>query len=484
MITRLTAYTEDSMAIEENLLANAPSPELESLIEKSEQWQQVVETEVFPTYDAGNEEEAQQTLANSATPLAREVMAGFESMSEESGEMITAAGEETLRDGRSLMTTSTIISFLVIISGIVIALFMARSISKPIQAVMRYMEGISKGDLSQPSLQTTARDETGKLMLAANQMNLHMTQLLATIKAMAANVSDQSQNLNHSSSEIKAGSQQVAVTMEELASGAETQAKSAGNISALMGDFTNMVAEAHTKGEDVQKASHHITVIAGEGRELMNTSVDQMKKIDQIVKSAAVKVDGLDQQSQEISTLVSVINDIANQTNLLALNAAIEAARAGEQGRGFAVVADEVRKLSEQVTASVSDITNIVERIQSESSSVAGSLQEGYKEVEIGTAQIQTTGETFHTINTAISNMTENIESVTQNLATISSSSQEINASVEEIASISEESAAGVEQTAASVQQISSSMEELSNHSEDLSSVSHQLNAEVDKFKL
>src|SRR5690606_30819113 len=103
---------------------------------------------------------------------------------------------------------------------------------------------------------------------------------------------------------------------------------------------------------------------------------------DQIVQDAVRKVEGLDEQTQQISKLVSVIQDVAEQTNLLALNASIEAARAGEHGRGFAVVADEVRKLAEQVSASIADITGIVTNIQSESNTVSKSLQEGYKEVE------------------------------------------------------------------------------------------------------
>lgn len=477
-------YTEESAALEEETLANFDSAELEALTEKSIEWEQIITSEVFPAYEAGNEEEATQILNTEAKPLAREIMTGFEDLATDREGLITTAGENMLESGRSMMTTGTIVSILVIIAGVAVAFFMARTISAPIKAVMQRMQSIAEGDLSQEPMQTTARDETGKLVQAANQMNDNMARLLTQIKTMSTNVSGQSQNLTHSANEVKAGSQQVAVTMEELASGAESQATSASSIASLMSDFTENVSEAHTKGEDVRSASTHILSITNEGRELMDNSVHQMEKIDAIVKNAAVKVEGLDKQSQEISKLVSVINDIANQTNLLALNAAIEAARAGEQGRGFAVVADEVRKLAEQVSASITDITGIVEGIQNESSSVTASLQAGYKEVEIGTTQIQTTGETFNTINTAIQEMAENLQSVTQNLAAISSSSQEINASIEEIASVSEESAAGVEQTAASVQQTSSSMEEVSANSENLNDLAHQLNAEVDKFKL
>lgn len=477
-------YTEESAALEEKTLADFGSDELGGLIEQSVAWEQIITTEVFPAYEAGNEEEAKQILNTEAKPLAREIMSGFEDTAAEREGEITAAGENVLEGGRNLMTTGTIVSILVIIAGVAIAFFMARAISAPIRAVMQRMQSIAEGDLSQEPMQTTARDETGKLVQAANQMNVNMARLLTQIKTMSTNVSDQSQHLTHSANEVKAGSQQVAVTMEELASGAESQATSASSIASLMSDFTENVSVAHTKGEDVRSASTHILSITNEGRELMDNSVHQMEKIDAIVKNAAVKVEGLDKQSQEISKLVSVINDIANQTNLLALNAAIEAARAGEQGRGFAVVADEVRKLAEQVSASITDITSIVEGIQNESSSVTASLQAGYKEVETGTTQIQTTGETFNTINTAIQEMAGNLQAVTQNLAAISSSSQEINASIEEIASVSEESAAGVEQTAASVQQTSSSMEEVSANSENLNDLARQLNAEVAKFKL
>src|SRR5699024_8660442 len=162
------------------------------------------------------------------------------------------------------------------------------------------------------------------------------------------------------------------------------QANNAGELSSSMQEFSGKIETVNENSEQIQDSSNDVLENALEGSQLMDASMNQMAKIDEIVLDAVRKVEGLDAQSQEISKLVEVVQDIAEQTNLLALNAAIEASRAGEHGKGFAVVADEVRKLAEQVSASVTDISDIISRIQTESSNVTDSLQVGYKDVERG----------------------------------------------------------------------------------------------------
>lgn len=308
--------------------------------------------------------------------------------------------------------------------------------------------------------------------------------MIQNISQASQMITGHSEELTQSANEVKIGAEQVARTMEEIAFGTESQASHASDLSSAMGTYVEKVEEANENGERIHQSSHEVLQLTQGGSQLMSKSIEQMANIDRIVNDSVQKVRQLDVQSNEISKLVTVIKEVAEQTNLLALNAAIEAARAGEHGRGFAVVAEEVKKLAEQVAISVSDITQIVGKIQTDSSEVANTLLNGYTEVEKGTDQLKTTGETFDKITESVKVMVENIQTVSDSLTMIKSTSQEMNSSIEEIASISEESAAGVEQTAASTQQTSSSMEEVAANSEELAKLAKELNDLIQQFKL
>ncbi|WP_138420712.1 methyl-accepting chemotaxis protein [Aquibacillus sediminis] len=373
---------------------------------------------------------------------------------------------------------------LTIIIGSLLVYFISRMVSRNINEVVEVSDQIAGGNLSFSSITYDANDEIGRLAQSVNRMGASLKGMVHQISEISETVSSQSEELSQSANEVKQGSEQIASTMQELASGSESQANHAGDLSSAMESFTAKMQEANANGDHIYQSSNQVLDMTNQGAKLMEKSADQMATIDNIVKEAVDKVKGLDTQSQEISKLVSVIKDIADQTNLLALNAAIEAARAGEHGKGFAVVADEVRKLAEQVGDSVTDITGIVTSIQTESNTVTNSLMSGYQEVEKGTSQMKTTGETFTKIDDAVKEMVTNIESVTANLATMSTSSQEMNQSIEEIASVSEQAAAGVEQTSASAQQTSSSMEEIVSSSDQLATLAEDLNGLIRQFKL
>lgn len=377
-----------------------------------------------------------------------------------------------------------IISSITLVVGIAIIWVFSDMITKPVRAVTERMNLLANGDLSHDLINVKANDEVGQLARSMNDMQENLKEMIKNLFRASETMTSHSEELTQSANEVRAGSEQVASTMQELASGSESQAHHASELSSAMGSFSKMVEEANDKGLAIQQSSGNVLEMTNRGSELMMSSTEQMSTINEIVKNTVGMVKELDGQSQQIGELVSVIKDIADQTNLLALNAAIEAARAGEHGKGFAVVADEVRKLAEEVSHSVSNITGIVNGIQRETAAVTASLQDGYKEVEQGTNQIQTTGETFNDIRSAVTEMINSIQSVTENLSEIAHTSQNMNSSIQEIAAISEESAAGVEQTSASSQQTSSAMEEVSASSNDLANLAEKLNDLVRQFKI
>lgn len=371
-----------------------------------------------------------------------------------------------------------------VIVGSFLLLIISRNITNNLNNVVQITSEVSKGNLTVPSMSYEGRDEIGLLASAINEMKENIKGILLNVNDATQSVSSSSEELTQSASEVNEGSEQIAQTMEELSRGAESQAHTASELAINMGDFVDVVKTSESESEEVAHTSKDVINVTSEGTVLMSKAVEQMTRIDRIVAHAVKQVQGLDQQSQAITQLVHVIQDIAEQTNLLALNAAIEAARAGEHGQGFAVVADEVRKLAEEVSTSVSEITTIVNNIQGETTDVVSSLSEGYEEVKEGTLQIEKTGETFTTIDHAVSEMAKKVVAISTNLQNLAENSQEMNNFIGEIASISEEAAAGVEQTAASSQQSSSAMDEILHSSDHLAKLAEELNIQVGRFKL
>lgn len=467
----------------EEILVRVPMAGFDVVMQKTADWSDYIVKNVIEEYDKGNIDAAREHLIIADSEV-EALVADYEGGAVSRGNQILELEEMLLTGGKKTRVIVSIVSVLVVLIGILIASITSRLISKPLQTVTNRMASMAEGDFSGVPLETNLQDEIGQLTAATNIMSDNMQGLLKDIHSVSETVTRQSSGLTHSSNEIKLGSDQVAETMQELAAGSEVQANRASDLSEKMSSFTMQVQKANENGTYIQQSSDEVLQMTNEGATLMSYSTDQMAKIDQIVLDAVEKVEGLDRHARKISELVSVIHDIADQTNLLALNATIEAARAGEQGKGFAVVADEVRKLAEQSSDSVTNITDIVNSIQNESNLVATSLQAGYKEVEEGTEQIQVTGKTFEHIRESLTKMVHSVNDVSESLAVLQGDTVEMNDSIQEISAVSEESAAGVEQTSATSQQTNAAMIGVASSSHELSKMAEELNGLVNRFKL
>ncbi|MGM9943426.1 MAG: methyl-accepting chemotaxis protein [Lysinibacillus sp.] len=459
------------------------SAERQKLVETARAWSNGVENDVFAVYQNGDKDQALNNLT-AITGLVTEVRTGYEEVANNRAENIAKVGSDVVDTSSSNKVIGVVVSVSITLLGILIALITASQISKPIKVVANRMEQLAEGDLRHKPLEVNRQDEVGTLMVAANDMNEKLKSTIQSIYDVSETVASSSEELAQSSNEVKTGAEQVVYTMQELAAGTETQASTASDLAETMRTFTRRIQETTQEGVELKNHSSEVQGLTESGKSLMTSSTEQMATINDIVLDSVRKVEGLNEQSDEISKLVSVIDDISNQTNLLALNAAIEAARAGEHGKGFAVVADEVRKLAEQVQFSVADISTIVNRIQQETGNVTRSLQEGYQEVKKGTSQITETSETFNHISTAVEGMIVSIDAISENLNGVLASTEAIGTSIDEIASISEESAAGVEQTTATTEETVSTMEEVVKSADQLATLAEQLNTEMQQFKL
>ncbi|GAA0368473.1 methyl-accepting chemotaxis protein [Alkalibacterium iburiense] len=375
-------------------------------------------------------------------------------------------------------------SVVAIIFSIFIALLVGRIIGKPINVISQKLSQISKGNLTGESIQTKRKDEIGLLEQATNQLQTDLRRIISSVSQATGQVMSSSEELTQSTHEVSQGADQIAITMQELASGSESQAMFTSDLSESMTAFVQTIEESVDESERVSHSASEVRQLTDNGQGMMNDSVRQMQTIDQLVKESVDSVRGLDSKSAEVSSLVTVIEQVAEQTNLLALNAAIEASRAGEHGRGFAVVAEEVRKLSEEVAGSVGEITAIVKSMQEETSQVVKALEEGYGEVTKGTTQIQQTGETFTSISESVEQMERTVQWIVEKLADNKEQTIKMSTSVEEIASISEESAAGIEQTSATSEQATSTMQEVSANSEELARLAEELYNLISRFEL
>ncbi|HWR42093.1 methyl-accepting chemotaxis protein [Sporomusa sp.] len=359
-----------------------------------------------------------------------------------------------------------------------------RRIINPIVNLSAAVERVSSGNLETFTIDYKRNDEIGRTVVAFSKMTDNLRKMTMQISKVSEHVATTSQQLHSASEQSFSVASQIADITEELSTHSLQQEEEVGRTITSLQEMSTAINHVAKTASEISSMSMEATQVARDGGLVVTTANEQMKSISKDVGQAAQVVGNLGESSKQISEIVTVISTIASQTNLLALNAAIEAARAGEHGRGFAVVADEVRKLAEQSQEAAHRIAAMISEIGRETDNVVAVMQISTQEVTRGAEVITSSGENFRKI-------IEHVQLLNVKIQEITAAAEELSASSDSVLAFAERAGQRTTETTNSIHSISVSMEEqatsinkMAGSSENMASMAEELNLLVRQFKM
>lgn len=379
--------------------------------------------------------------------------------------------------------TAVVIGFITVGICLFFSILTAVKIANPLKAMAKAVKQIAQGDLTIQDVQVKSKDEIGTLATAFNDMKQSIQALIRTSGETAHELSAVAEELTASTTQVTATSNYVATTVEDIASSSKISSTVSNDASLAINETTAGIQQIADATYSVLGKAKQTKETADAGQLTIEHAQQQMNIIYHSTKDTTALIARLTKQSEEIQNITKVITDITEQTNLLALNAAIEAARAGEHGKGFAVVADEVRKLASQSKDSAHIIVQLTSDILWETKNVEAAVLHGQTTVEQGVEVIAQAGTAFHKIVHAIEDVTEEVTTVTAITQEMSASSEEISASIQELNGHVGKNAQGTEEMAQQIVKQVASLQEINNISASLNDKALELSNSISSFK-
>ncbi|MFD3200831.1 methyl-accepting chemotaxis protein TlpC [Bacillus sp. LR_5] len=400
------------------------------------------------------------------------------------GMLYTGANQSILASlTQSLFTQFAIVLVIVIMVSVILVLVFTRKINKRLNALKSAFESAGNGDMTIEVSDKTG-DELSELSVYYNKMRMKLNDTIQTVQQSALQLASASQQLSAGAEETNQASEKITEAVQQIANGAQDQ----------ITRIENSESSLKQASADIRDISANTAAIADKGqlaqskadigqKEIANVQA-QMDAIHQSIQKSGEIIHQLDGRSKQIEQILSVITQIADQTNLLALNAAIEAARAGEQGKGFAVVADEVRKLAEESQQSAGQISKLIIEIQKDMNRSARSVEHVKTEAAEGVTMIQRTRDAFKEIAAATGEISAEISDLSASVTNISASAHHINDSFAANTADIKESTKNTRQAAALTEEQFAAMEEITAASETLSQLAEELTGIISQFKM
>lgn len=383
----------------------------------------------------------------------------------------------------NLMSQIGLIIILVISIAIIVSIIFARSITKNVKKIVDSLNKISKGDLTE-ICEVSSSDETGFIADSLNSMSKNVSELINELKQNYSSLQENAENLSSVAEVMALSSEQVSNSIQDVAGGANDQAKDLIDITSMFNKFLEELEKIIISIRNTEENSKSIEGMVSGSNKDMNYVIESLNHTSNSFKDFMEKISKLGEGISQINEITTFINSIADQTNLLALNAAIEAARVGEEGRGFAIVSDEIRKLAEQTKDSSKSINDLIGNISKESKEIIKSSENMDKELNNQVNVINTTVGSFKEIIKSVNNIIPMIDEANKSAIVVNEQQNFIIEKVGETSSIAEEVSASAEEIAASAEEMSASTQEVNSTAKILMSMTVKIRELVDKFKV
>ena len=397
---------------------------------------------------AGKDTEGEERIVKECRTKAAKVEDAIHKLNNTKIELALEKYKDSNRIAKTLITTTIVLTLVAIAMAILVGTLLTRSIVGPLGRMRSMIQDIAQGegDLTK-RLDASSKDELGE---TCHWFNVFVEKLQGIIGQVA-----------QTTNQVAAASNQLHTTAEQMATGAEQVAAQAGTVATAGEEMSATSGDIAQNCQFAAEGSQQASAAAVAGAKVVDETIVVMNTIAERVKNSAKAVESLGARSDQIGAIVGTIEDIADQTNLLALNAAIEAARAGEQGRGFAVVADEVRALAERTTRATREIGEMIKAIQSETKGAVIAMEEGVVEVGKGSEKAASSGRALEQILEQINAVTSQVHQVATAAEEQTATTSEISNNMQQITEVVSQTSRGAQESAAAANQLSSLAEEL-----------------------